>query len=76
MGLLGGQGFIGAKASLDPYAVLCGTELRFGSLYNLGLPKEQRFFWKGTKAKSCKLNNHLTDKVCTDFIFNPGEGYS
>ena len=26
----------------------------FGSLYNLGLPKEQRFFWKGTKAKSCK----------------------
>ena len=26
----------------------------FGSLYNLGLSKEQRFFWKGTKAKSCK----------------------
>ena len=50
LGLLGGQGFISAKASLDPLcralwhrALVCGTELRFGSLCNLGLSKKLRF---------------------------------
>ena len=43
-GPLGGQGFIGAKASLDPRTpCFCGTELRFGSLCNLGLSKKLRF---------------------------------
>ena len=34
------------------------------------------FSGKAQKRKAAKLNNHLTDKVCTDFIFNPREGYS
>ena len=34
------------------------------------------FSGKAQKRKAAKLNNHLTDKVCTDFIFNLREGYS
>ena len=44
LGAFGKSGLLMCQSTPGPpYAVLCGTELRFGSLCNLGLSKKLRF---------------------------------
>ena len=55
-----------AKRPWTPYAVLCGTELCFCRLCNLGLSKKLRFSLQ--RHKSCKKLRFLRYSACAEFL--------